>query len=237
MGLGDFVKDAVKWIVANWGAEIVVLLKEALQHQWRRLFAARNILILGSKQTGKSSLMQYLSSGRPFEIVNGEVRPPAPTAMGVVIDQKFSLQKGSWLKLKKDLPGDPDLRTDLWAQAIADVRPHGIIYMADGRLADGALRAEVRAIRDLVLAHYPTGAGSLSALHVFVNYADLWAGTAEECRRRLRVVREELENVTGASPEWVPLRLGVAATQLSSGRKTWEETDRALQHFGADLLV
>jgi hypothetical protein len=145
MSVGEFLKEAVKWIVLTFGKDIVVVLRKELQHQWRRMFATRNILILGPKQSGKSSLMQYLTSGRPYEVVDGEIRPPAPTALAAVVDQKFSLQKGNWLRLKRDVPGDVDLR-DAWAQAIADLKPHGIIYMVDGRRGDEEISSDVSGI-------------------------------------------------------------------------------------------
>lgn len=236
MEIGGFIKDAVKWIAANFGKDILAAAAEQLQHQWRRLFAARNILILGPKQTGKSSLVQYLKSGRPYEVIDGEIRPPAPTAAAAVVDHKFALQKGAWLRIKKDAPGDPGLRF-MWAQMIADIQPHGIIYMVDGRHADDALRADVQGIREFVLGLYPETVGPLSTLHVFVNFADHWAGTAVERNRRVRVVREALERLTVESPKWEMLRFGVAAIQLSPNKQTWEDAQRALQHFGADLLA
>lgn len=236
MSVGDIIKEAVKWIVVHFGKDILVAVKEALQHQWRRLFASRNILILGPRQSGKSSLLQYLTSGRPYEVVDGEVRPPAPTALAAIVDEKFALQKGNWLRLKRDVPGDVDLR-DAWMQAISDIRPHGIIYMIDGRRMDDELRADLRDIGSSVLAHCSANAGHLATIHVFVGFADQWAATASEQRRRLRLVRDELDDLLTEYPAWAALRLGVGATQLSPNKKSWDETDRALHHFGADLVA
>ena len=229
--------DLIKWIVTTFGKDILVAAKEGLQSQYRRVFASRNILILGPKQTGKSSLLLFLTKGRPYEVVDGEVRPPAPTALAAIVDEKFALHKGNWLRLKKDVPGDLDLR-DTWAQAIGDIRPHGIIYMIDGRRADDALREDVQGIRGFVLDSYATtGIGHLAALHVLVNFADHWATSASEVRRRLRVVRDELEGLIETSLAWSSLRIAVAETHLSPNRRAWDETDRALHHFGADLVA
>lgn len=227
----------IRWIAANFGKDIVVAIRDTIQSQYKRVFASRNILILGPKQSGKSSLLMYLTDGRPFEVVDGEIRPPAPTALAAVVDEKFVLQKGNWLRLKKDVPGDLDLRAT-WAQAITDIRPHGIIYMLDGRNADDVLRSNVEEIKEAVLRHYSaTGIGHLATLHVFLNFADHWASSAAEVRRRVRVVRESLELVVEASPAWSSLRIGAAETHLSPNRTAWEEMARALHHFGADLVA
>ncbi len=234
MAVGVILKEAVKWVALTFGKDVLFAMKDALEHQWRRVFATRNILILGPKQSGKSSLLQYLTSGRPYEIVDGEIRAPAPTALAAIVDRKFALDKGNWLRLKRDVPGDLDLR-DAWAQAITDLQPHGVVYMIDGRRSDADLRADVRDIRDAVLAHCATSAGHLATLHVFVNFADHWAASVTERRRRLRLVREELDEVTAGSHTWAALRLGASATQLDPNKKSWEDAERALHHFGADL--
>src|SRR3954451_11647248 len=98
------------WLLKTFGLDILLLARDALQSQWRRLFASRNILIVGAQQTGKSSLAAFLQRGRPYQVVDGEVRPPDPTAATVIVDRKFAVQK-HWLRIKVDLPGDPDLRT------------------------------------------------------------------------------------------------------------------------------
>lgn len=153
----DTAKQVAIWVAKNFGKELVVVTAENIQHRWRGLFAKRDILVLGPKQAGKSSLIQHIITGRPFEIVDGEVRPPAPTAMAAIIDSKFSLQKGHWLKLRTDVPGDLDLR-ETWALAITELRPHGIIYIVDGRKKDEALCDDVHGILEHVLAHYSKGA-------------------------------------------------------------------------------
>ena len=235
MAMSDILKDIANWIVANFGKQILVVLLDKLQSQWNRLFAAKNILILGPKQTGKSSLLQYLSSGKPFEVVDGEIRPPAPTALAAIVDRKFPLQQGSWLKLKKDVPGDLDLR-DAWSQAIADIKPQGIIYMVDGSHDDARLLADVREIEPYVLVHYGDSLGHLAALHVFVNFSDRWANNPKEQNRRVRLVQDALADLVDGRSLWASLRTNAAASQLSPSKKSWENVDRALHHFGADLL-
>src|SRR5437762_14012327 len=121
------------WLLKTFGLDILLLARDALESQWRRLFASRNILILGAQQTGKSSLAAFLQRGKPYQVVDGEIRPPDPTAATVIVDRKFAVQNGNWLRIKRDLPGDPDLRAT-WAVALRETHPTGSIYMADGRV-------------------------------------------------------------------------------------------------------
>lgn len=214
---------------------LVVLTKDYLQSRWRKAFAARNILILGGKQTGKSSLVQFLRSASPYEITDGDIKAPAPTAMAAVVDCKFSPNKTEWLRLRTDVPGDQDLRAT-WKQAIADVRPHGIIFMIDGRHDAAALVSDVSEIRQDVLSHYIEGAGHLATLHVFLGFCDQWAADPTAVRRRCRAVEDALLEVIEASSSLSHLRVHVSETQLSPARKSWAEMERALARFAADLV-
>jgi hypothetical protein len=223
------------WLLRTFGLQILLLAKEALESQWRRLFASRNILILGAQQTGKSSLALFLQKGKPYQVVDGEVRPPDPTAATVIVDKKFAVQNGHWLRIKRDLPGDPDLRTT-WASALKEVHPTGIIYMVDGRLDDGELDRAIGDAFDLVLSQYRTGPRELLALHVFVNHCDAWARTPADERERLARVTASFESRRRDHQPLETLRFSASATQLSPNRRSWPEVVRALHRFGADLL-
>lgn len=149
---------------------------------------------------------------------------------------EFAPQRGNWLRLKHDVPGDIDLR-ETWAQGIKDAQPQGIIYMIDGRHDDQTLRRDLDVLRSDVLSCYEGGLGALSVLHVLMNYSDLWATTPNETRRRISVVRSGLDAIIDSSPEWARLRIDVLEVQLSPKGEPWEEADRAMQHFGADLAT
>jgi hypothetical protein len=230
----NILAEAVKWIVTTFGKDILVVAKDALQGKYRKLFASRNVLVLGPKQSGKSSLIQLVTSGQPFELVNGEIRAPAPTALGAIVDKKFQVQQGNWLRLKKDLPGDLDLR-DTWTQAIADICPAGIIYMLDGRRSDEKLRSDIGEFRDHILIPYPAASANLAAVHFIVSFSDQWATSPMEVRRRLRNVRSDVEELFESLPQWSTVRLGVSAAHLSPNKGAWDDAERAIQHFGADL--
>jgi hypothetical protein len=224
----------VKWIVKNFGADILVAVRDGIQSQWRRVFASKNILILGPRQTGKSSLMLFVQSGTPYEVIKGEIRPPDPTAAAMIVDSKFTLQKDNWLKLKKDVPGDLDLRRT-WATAIADIKPIGIIYMIDGR-RPREFAALIDEVFSDVLVHYRTSLGHLLAFHVFINFGDQWATTPSIRREAVAKITELFETRAGDYAALAYLRFACSVTQLSPHKRSWEETTRAIYHFGADLI-
>jgi hypothetical protein len=223
------------WLLKTFGLDILLLARDALESQWRRLFASRNILILGAQQTGKSSLATFLQKGKPYQVVDGEVRPPDPTAATVIVDRKFAVQDGHWLRIKLDLPGDPDLRAT-WSAALREVHPAGIIYMVDGRLDDAGLERTADDAVGLLAAQYPAGTRELLALHMFVNHCDAWASSPAAERDRLARVTSAFERRRQRHQTLQTLRFAASATQLSPNRRSWPEVIRALHRFGADLL-
>jgi hypothetical protein len=223
------------WLLRTFGLEVLLLVRDALESQWRRLFASRNILILGSQQTGKSSLAMFLQTGKPYQVVDGEVRPPDPTAATMIVDRKFAVQKGHWLRMRRDLPGDPDLRAT-WTAALKEIHPTGIIYMVDGRSDEASLEQTIGDAVELLCAQYPSGTRELVALHMFVNHCDAWAVTPAVERERLARVTAAFEAQRKPHPGLEVLRFSASATQLSPNRRAWPEVTRALHRFGADLI-
>jgi hypothetical protein len=232
----------IEWIIAGlllvWAAlkeRAVIVTINKLQNQWRKYFSGKNVLVFGHKQAGKTALVTYLQSGKPFNLVNGNVVQPNPTLLTAVVDKKFELQEGNWLKLKADLPGDKQLR-DTWLQAIEDVKPDGVIYMIDGRLDRENLTREIDEIFEFVLNAFAERAPDPKALHIFVNFADVWADTPRKEREVLRWVQDHFENRLEGYRRMPDFTFDVAATQLSPHKTSWREADRALHRFGADLM-
>lgn len=228
----SWITTVAAWFAEKFGGKIVVFGLEKIQSKLREIFASRNILILGGEQTGKSSLISYLTTGRPYEIIRGEIRPPEKTSGYVVLDKKFDLDE-HWLKIKRDVPGE---EIDYWKMAIEEIQPTGIIYMIDGRLSKRKLREAIAEIFDGVLDIYVNGNGSgIEALHIFVNFADQWATTPIETRKMVRYVEEKFDDYLEKYPSLQYIKIGCSASQLSPHKDSWDETKQALYEFSARL--
>ncbi len=107
----EWLAALVKWIVDTFKGDIIVVVKKQILRWWRKLFAGKNVLILGGKATGKTSLLMFLQNGRPYEIgPDGQKRYPNPTGVGAIIDKRVNVNDQGWIQLTKDIGGDPDLR-------------------------------------------------------------------------------------------------------------------------------
>jgi len=125
----------------------------------------------------------------------------------------------------------------LWKMAIEQVKPVGIIYMINGRLEKDELEEQIQEIFDEVLCHYEGNQGAgLEAMHIFVNFVDLWGINNVEIRNKLRKISDSFDKRLKSKPSLQYLRVDCSATQLSPNKDSWIETDRALFSFGADLL-
>ena len=165
----------VKFLTDLFGTEVFGVAGERLQGWVKRLFASQNILVLGPKATGKSSLVNFLIENTPYSVnKEGEKITPEPTGIGAIINKKASLHTGDWVKIKSDLPGDQGLRYT-WKQSIHDFDPNGIIYMLNGQhlLLSGevnqeSVQASMDELFDDVLSYYEEGCG-ISRLFSFVS--------------------------------------------------------------------
>lgn len=185
---------------------------------------------LGAKGSGKTSLIYLIRYGTPFQKdKHGEINTADPTTMGIVIGHKFAPKDGKWLRVAKDLPGDLALRYQ-WSEAIGEVKPHGIIFMIDGRN-----EAEIEQAYELLNSSYSAGTRELVAFHVFVNFADRWAESVLIRRQKLREFESKVNATLEENPGWFHLRTEVHATQLSPHDRLWHDAERALKKFGIDL--
>jgi hypothetical protein len=230
-----WLTSVTSWFAEKFGGKIVAFGLDKIRTKLQSVFATRNILILGDSQTGKSSLILYLTTGKPYQIENGQISAPEKTSGYAVVDKKVTVNDNQ-LVVKMDLAGDQDMRS-LWKMAIEKVRPVGIIYMLNGRLEKDELENEIEEIFDDVLCHYEGNQGAgLEAIHLFVNFVDQWGINNVEIRNKLRKISQSFDKRLNSKPSLLYLRVGVSATQFSPHKDSWIEADRALFSFGSDLL-
>lgn len=229
--------EILKWFKDNFGEEIGVITKKQIQKGLQYIFKQRTIMILGAKETGKTALVYFLQSGKPYLEVDGKREAPNPTLGVVLIDEKVQISKEAeikWGKISNDIPGD--FREE-WKRLISILDPHGIIYMLDGRLEEDKLKQAVQDIFSDVLLQYRDGLRNLGAFHVFVNYSDDWLSDRLVEMNKIHVITAHFEEIrnTPAFARLVDLRVMVSATQLAMSKDSWKETERAMEHFAADL--
>ncbi len=227
------------WFLHNYGKTIVALTLREIQVRWQYIFNKRNILILGGKGSGKTSLIYFLKNGKPYEERNGRMQPPEPTLGAMVLDANVRISKetqAKWAKIAKDLPGEKGFR-DIWRDVIHQVDPHGIIYMVDGRLSTEQFKEAVADLFSDVLSVYTQNPGNLSTIHVFVNFADVWATDRRIRSQKQHAIEVYFENRL-AEPEYQKLqhlRFQVSVIQLSLTKRSWDDAVSAIEKFGADL--
>lgn len=230
LGVGQSIFD-------KYHEEITIVAQSRIGKVYQFLFKQKLILILGDKATGKTALLAFLQTGKPYLVVDGEKQIPNPTLGVVLVDEKIQLSKEAeikWGHISNDIPGD---FRDEWRRLIAEINPHGIIYMIDGRLQGDSLKEKVGEIFDDVLVEYRDNTRNLAALHIFVNFSDNWGGIPLKETRKKNEIAEYFEEFR-SQPEnarLIDLRVMVASTQLSPDKTLWKETEKALEHFAADL--
>jgi hypothetical protein len=232
---GTWLTELIEWVAYELGKRVAAWVVAKIRSVFRGYFKNRNILILGAKQTGKTSLINFLHANKPYEEVEGGKQPPNPTSGVAIVDKKVDINKRKRVKIPKDVGGEHAFRP-LWAEMILDLRPEGIIYMIDGRLSAPKLRHAVDELRSDVLKHFERDAQELIALHVFMNYADKWASSPKEVRRRIRIVRDAVEKAIDGNAILENIRYDVSEIQLSPDAGAWTEATRAVHKFGAMLL-
>jgi len=230
----------VQWFIQTFGQDLLVVGTERLKSRWRKTFADHPFLILGPKGSGKSSLLLFLESDKPFNVVEGERRTPEPTLGVAVVNTKFEANKDTWLKIKHDLPGDEQLR-EYWHQFLKEVRPHGIVYTLDGRaLYDGkpdhtAIQEHVQEIFTDVFDHYPDADKLLKVFYIFVNFSDLWSVGRTSEKELTRALYDEFEMMLRAKRAYNSVNFDVKCIQLSPHREKWGEAREAMNFFGVQI--
>lgn len=231
----DFLTKIAAWLIKNYGEDILIFGKNAIKKSLQYIFKNRVILILGARESGKTSLIHFIHKDKPYIEIDGERQPPNPTLGAVIVDEEIEVSKSAekkWGKIEKDVSGD---FRDLWKQLIAELNPDGIIYMIDGRLENDGLKASIQEIFSDVLSEYKHDLRKLKVLHIFANFTDIWSKNSLTETRKINQIRECFEETRLEYPNMTKLSVMASATQLSPKLNAWPEAIRALEHFGADL--
>jgi hypothetical protein len=135
-----------------------------------------SFVVLGSRQTGKTTLIEWLKRNM-HEI---EDFAPEPTAAGgdVVPDFASKVEPDEHLKLKpsRDVGGEYAMWETDWIDLFRTAQPRGILFLIDHNdihLHKDALNFVLQMIDD-----EPEASKHLKALYILVNKSDLWGETS-----------------------------------------------------------
>jgi GTPase SAR1 family protein len=232
----------VMWLLNAYGKDVVSIAKDKIQNWYRYAVNNRNILILGPRQSGKTSLILFLQTNRPFTLKDGKRVEPEPTGAAAIIDRAVNLNKRNQRKkeivnIRKDVGGDK-VFSDLWKELIEDIDPEGIIYMVDGSNPEKQLKEDIDRLFSDVLIKYEDQKRKLVALHVFINFSDIW----EKGDRQIRIKKENLirfvietELKNRKFRKLADLNFDVYSIHLSPTKNHWRKAEAALHRFAADL--
>jgi hypothetical protein len=130
-----------------------------------------SFIVLGSRQTGKTTLIKWLSDG-----ANGlEGFDPSPTAGGGDVVPKFNSQVGDEtvrVKLDRDVGGEYAMWETDWVELFKQAQPSGIIFMmdhVDTRSHKEALNFVLQMVDEDEHAKK-----KLKAFLILINKSDLW---------------------------------------------------------------
>ncbi len=131
-----------------------------------------SFIVLGARQTGKTTLIQWMKHNMKALADDFD---PDPTAAGGDVVPDFTTKVGDqYMKLKpaKDVGGEYAMWETDWVDLFREAKPRGIFFMMDHtdvHLQKDALNFVLQMIDD-----EPAAARELKAFYLMVNKSDLW---------------------------------------------------------------
>ena len=228
------ISECWSWLVktgavvadASDPADLVVRLGGRAKSLYNYAFENKNIVILGPKGCGKTSLIGFLRSGHAV------VSTHEPTVGLALVDRNFELGDAEWLSVAKDVGGDEVFRS-LWPQLTKTVNPDAMIYLLDGRKNREQIKDDMETCLSQSLSQY-TG-GRLRLIYIFVNFYDGWNGDSWKNDCLIPFVQSIAAERKHTYPALRNLKLKAEPTHISPHLRAWPELETALQHFSTDI--
>lgn len=191
------------------------------------IFNDKNFIVLGPRESGKTTLLEYLRTGQPIEKYN-------PTVGTVVIDRKFEIDE-DFMKALKDVGGDKEFREIDWFHLIKSINPDGIIFMINGNESTSKIEESIDIAFENCLRHYSNGSRNLKAFYVFLNFYDKWKNDSSKKLLLVSKIKLKIMERINESSSLHNLKVEVYKTQLSPKGSPWNEVNSALIHFSKDI--
>lgn len=215
MGKSDSFKDSLFIL----GRRLTVL--------GRYIFSNKNLVVFGPTASGKSTLIEYLKTGK----TTGEYNPTVGT---IIVDRKFEIDE-NFLTALRDVSGEKEFREVDWFQIINSVNPDGIVFMINPVDKTYKLEDSLSIAFDNCLRHYVEDLKRLKAFYVFLNFYDKWKDDENKKRFLATETKLKIEKMLSNYPVFDTLKIAVYKTQLAEDGSPWEEVNNALVHFSKDI--
>jgi GTPase SAR1 family protein len=155
--------------------------------------AGMSFIVLGARQTGKTTLIEWLK----HNLSSIEDFDPEPTAAGGDLIPDFTTRVGdTYMRLKpnRDVGGEYAMWETDWVDLFRAAQPRGILFMMDHTdqyLQKDALNFVLQMIDD-----EPAAASNLKAFYIMVNKSDLWGDdtTLDEVLSQYKNEQKRLKN-------------------------------------------
>lgn len=220
---------------------LYIMASDTLAPIYRSYFPKHDVLILGEMASGKSSLISLLRTGRPYELLQDGTRQPPGKTFGLVILSESRMKMGDdkineWTRIRKDVSGDPMAQVDIWPSLIADINPHGIIYMVIGSASPDIIEVQFKTFVESLLAHYMAGPRSLKTIAILLNHMDKWC-CDNSAKLDLQLKWYHLINnyFKKELPAFKAIDIQVISTHLNIEKNDWPEMMMALTQFASSL--
>jgi hypothetical protein len=243
MAIGWLIDAILSMLLKVFGwlfGQVTGISVDDLKARWRKRFSRQNILILGAKGTGKTSLLYLMRFDAPYRIVDGKRVAPNPTSgeenvFYIYDEDTFLEEENTPVRVQTDLSGDQSNR-DVWRDNIQKFLPPGILYLIDGRLEEEKLAGAVSEVLAHVLSSYDRDNPQLRVLHLLLNFSDIWSdGDVDKQDTKEKFVRKIFKQaLVEQYPTW-RLSSRVTSIQLSPQENDWEDAKNALEAFADDL--
>lgn len=186
-------------------------------------FLGLPFIVLGYRQTGKTTLLEWLREQDLSELGDFE---PEPTAAGGEPVPMFSAQigdEGMRVKPRRDVGGEYAMWETDWVDLLRDAKPRGIIFMIDHTHPyshKDALNFTLQMLDEEIVA-----TRRLKSFMLLANKSDLWAEETaledllEDYRNETRRLKSQSE------------RLGYGYFVCSSSLKTGEGVEESMKTF------
>jgi hypothetical protein len=180
--------------------------------------AGVSFIVLGARQTGKTTLIEWLRNN--LSLLD-ETFNPDPTAAGGDSVPDFNAKVGdTYMRLKpsRDVGGEYAMWETDWVDLFRAAQPRGILFMLDHtdvHLQKDALNFVLQMIDD-----EPLASKHLKAFYLFVNKSDLWGDgiTLDEIMSNYKNEQKRLR----AQAERLGYKWDISEGSLYSGRGVTE---------------